>query len=264
MASSTSVAVIVGSLRRDSYSRKVAHALMQRAPESVDCRLIEIADLPLYNEDLDDSPPAPWKRFREEVRTCQAVLFVTLEYNRSMPGCLKNAAYVAGAAELFNDDGAVRNQDTHKLFTDFMSKLAHWTATVRGTDTADTFNRFLQTRKQAALAYVSGDAGPLDALLTRVDPATFFDAQGGQLLGAETVKARYDANARVFRKGGAGELEILQSGSCGELAFWTGVQHAEVHLRGKHASMTLRVTEVFRFEDGGWKLVHRHADVPAQ
>ena len=77
MASSTSVAVIVGSLRRDSYSRKVAHALMQRAPESVDCRLIEIADLPLYNEDLDDSPPAPWKRFREEVRTCQAVLFVT-------------------------------------------------------------------------------------------------------------------------------------------------------------------------------------------
>jgi NAD(P)H-dependent FMN reductase/ketosteroid isomerase-like protein len=317
MESSTSVAVIVGSLRRDSYSRKVAHALMERAPESVQCRLIEIADLPLYNEDLDDRPPASWKRFREEVRACQAVLFVTPEYNRSMPGCLKNAldvgsrpqnesvwnglpvgvvsvtpyklgafganhalrqtfvylnmlvmqqpeAYIGGAADLFNDDGTVKNPDTHKLFTDFMSKLAHWTATVCGTDTAGTFHRFLQNRKQAALAYISGDAGPLDAMLTRVDPATFFDAQGGQILGAEAVKARYDADAQVFGKGGAGELEILQSGSCGELAFWTGVQHAEVHLRGKHASMTLRVTEVFRFEDGGWKLTHRHADVPAQ
>lgn len=317
MESKICVAVIVGSLRKDSYSRKVAHALMERAPETVQCRLIEIGDLALYNEDLDARPPAPWKRFREEVRACQAVLFVTPEYNRSVPGCLKNAldvgsrpqnesvwnglpvgvvsvtpyklgafganhalrqtfvflnmlvmqqpeAYIAGAGELFNEDGSLKNQDTDKLFTDFMSKLAHWAASVRSTDTADTFTRFLQTRKEAALAYISGDPAPLDALVTHTDPATFFDPQGAQVLGAEAVKARYDADARVFRKGGAGELEILQCGSCGELAFWTGIQHAEVHMHGKHASMTLRVTEVFRFEDGSWKLAHRHADAPAQ
>src|SRR5689334_12980838 len=88
------VGVLIGSLRKESWSRKLAKALMARAPQGMSCRIIEIGDLPLYNEDLDDSPPASWVSFREEVAVCDALLFVTPEYNRSIPGCLKNATDV--------------------------------------------------------------------------------------------------------------------------------------------------------------------------
>ncbi len=87
-----SVAVVVGSLRKDSYNRKVARALSELAPSSLALRIVEIGDLPLYNEDVEaDAPPEAWKRFRDEIRRSDAVLFVTPEYNRSVPGCLKNA-----------------------------------------------------------------------------------------------------------------------------------------------------------------------------
>jgi chromate reductase len=85
------VAVIVGSLRKGSFNRMVAGALVERAPASLSCRFVEIGALPLYNQDLDADPPAPWRSFRDEVRPLDAVLFVTPEYNRSVPGVLKNA-----------------------------------------------------------------------------------------------------------------------------------------------------------------------------
>jgi NAD(P)H-dependent FMN reductase/ketosteroid isomerase-like protein len=87
------VGVIIGSLRRESLSRKVALELIARAP-LLDCKIIEIGDLPLYNEDLDAAPPPAWERFRSEVAAVDALLFVTPEYNRSVPGCLKNATDV--------------------------------------------------------------------------------------------------------------------------------------------------------------------------
>jgi len=86
------VVVIVGSLRRRSYTRRCALALMALAPESLKPGLVEIGDLPLYNQDLDPDSPAPaWVAFRDQVRPRDAVLFVTPEYNRSVPGVLKNA-----------------------------------------------------------------------------------------------------------------------------------------------------------------------------
>lgn len=86
------IAVIVGSLRAGSFTRKAAQALIERAPAELACRFVEIGDLPLYNEDLEtQAPPGPWIRFRDEVRACQGVLFATPEYNRSIPGGLKNA-----------------------------------------------------------------------------------------------------------------------------------------------------------------------------
>jgi len=86
------VATIVGSLRRESFSRKTANALAALAPDQLALEIVEIGDLPLYNEDLDHGePPAAWARFREEMRGHEAVLFVTPEYNRSVPGVLKNA-----------------------------------------------------------------------------------------------------------------------------------------------------------------------------
>nr|WP_305038169.1 NAD(P)H-dependent oxidoreductase [Caulobacter sp. 602-1] len=85
------MAVIVGSLRKDSYTRRLAKALMALAPASLDCHIVEIGDLPLYTEDLDAAPPAAWTRFRQDISRADAVLFVTPEYNRSVPGGLKNA-----------------------------------------------------------------------------------------------------------------------------------------------------------------------------
>ncbi len=91
MVAKFNVAVIVGSLRQDSLTRRVAEALVGLAPETLDCRFVEIGDLPLYTEDLDGRPPEAWERFRDEIRSVQAVLFATPEYNRSVPGGLKNA-----------------------------------------------------------------------------------------------------------------------------------------------------------------------------
>lgn len=86
-----SVAVLVGSLRKDSYNRKVARALEALAPSSLALEIIEIGDLALYNEDIDVDPPKAYTRFREQLGRSDAVLFVTPEYNRSVPGVLKNA-----------------------------------------------------------------------------------------------------------------------------------------------------------------------------
>lgn len=86
------VAVLVGSLRKDSITRKVANALAELAPESLALTQIEIGGLPLYNQDLDvDPPPSPWTVFRDQIRKMDAAIFATPEYNRSVPGALKNA-----------------------------------------------------------------------------------------------------------------------------------------------------------------------------
>jgi chromate reductase len=86
------IAVFVGSLRKESFNRKIAHALAAAALPTLKLEIIEIGDLPLYNQDLDnDAPPAAWVAFRKKVKTFDAVLFVTAEYNRSVPAALKNA-----------------------------------------------------------------------------------------------------------------------------------------------------------------------------
>ena len=92
MAGKAVVAVIVGSLREGSLNRKAAEALAGLAPDTLDMRFVEIGDLPHYDEDAEKSgPPAEWAHFREELGAADAVLFVTPEYNRSVPGVLKNA-----------------------------------------------------------------------------------------------------------------------------------------------------------------------------
>lgn len=88
---SRKVAVIVGSLRKDSLNRKVAEALAAAAPQGLSFSFVEIGDLPFFNQDLEAPPPAQWTRFRDEVKAADAVLWVTPEYNRSVPGVLKNA-----------------------------------------------------------------------------------------------------------------------------------------------------------------------------
>jgi chromate reductase len=87
------IAIIVGSLREGSLNRKVARSICAMRDDNLDCSMIEIGDLPLYNQDYDSLPrqPEQYVRFRDQVRGADGVLFVTPEYNRSVPGVLKNA-----------------------------------------------------------------------------------------------------------------------------------------------------------------------------
>ncbi|MDI9240005.1 NAD(P)H-dependent oxidoreductase [Lysobacter sp. LF1] len=85
------IALVVGSLRRESINRKLAIALTKLAPSDFTFHHCEIGDLPLYNQDDDDHQAAPVKRLKQEVSSADGLLFVTPEYNRSVPGVLKNA-----------------------------------------------------------------------------------------------------------------------------------------------------------------------------
>jgi len=92
MTTPRTIAVLVGSLRKESFSRKMARALAGVAPEGMALKIVEIGDLPLYDEDLETAtPPAQWTAFRDAIRSADGVLFATPEYNRSVPGVLKNA-----------------------------------------------------------------------------------------------------------------------------------------------------------------------------
>src|SRR5699024_3522291 len=85
------IAVIVGSLRKESFNLKTAKAMMAMAPESLSMELLDIAGLPWFNEDLEGNPPKEWVTLRENIRAADGLLFLTPEYNRSVPGVLKNA-----------------------------------------------------------------------------------------------------------------------------------------------------------------------------
>jgi chromate reductase len=154
MGMTRTVATLVGSLRRDSFNRKVAHTLADLAAPVLAFDFVEIGNLPLYNQDLDAAPPQVWKDFRDRVRKSDAVLFVTPEYNRSVPGVLKNAIDVGsrpyghsawegkpaavvsvspggiggfgGAATLFDESGKLKNEDTRAYFKKFVDAYASW------------------------------------------------------------------------------------------------------------------------------------------
>lgn len=86
------IGVLVGSLRKDSFTKKIANNIINLAPDSLKLEIINIGDLPLYNEDYDSGePPKEYKEFREKVKQKDGILFLTPEYNRSIPGVLKNA-----------------------------------------------------------------------------------------------------------------------------------------------------------------------------
>ncbi len=91
MTNPSDVVVLIGSLRKDSINRKIANALVELAPPALKLSIIEIGQLPLYSEDGEASPPPAWVQFRERASRASAVLFVTPEYNRSVPAGLKNA-----------------------------------------------------------------------------------------------------------------------------------------------------------------------------
>lgn len=85
------IAVLVGSLRVGSLNRKIAELLVRLRPDDLSLEIVGIGDLPFYNEDIEENAPPEWQEFRERIKAADAILFVTPEYNRSVPGALKNA-----------------------------------------------------------------------------------------------------------------------------------------------------------------------------
>lgn len=85
------IGVIIGSLRRDSFNKKLAHALIALAPKEFKFEFLEIADLPLYNQDDDNNQAESVKRLKKDIQSVNGIMFVTPEYNRGIPGVLKNA-----------------------------------------------------------------------------------------------------------------------------------------------------------------------------
>jgi chromate reductase, NAD(P)H dehydrogenase (quinone) len=85
------IATIVGSLRKESFTLKIANALAKLAPDTLKLNVITLNDLSFFNQDLEAAPPADWLAFRDKLQKSNGILFVTPEYNRSIPGVLKNA-----------------------------------------------------------------------------------------------------------------------------------------------------------------------------
>lgn len=85
------VAVIVGSIRKESFNRKVAEEFIRLAPQSLELKIVEIKELSFFSEDIENDPPQEWIRFKEEISASDAILFVAPEYNRTISGVLKNA-----------------------------------------------------------------------------------------------------------------------------------------------------------------------------
>ena len=90
-----SIVAIVGSLRKESFTLKIANALTKLAPDTLKLSVVTLHGLSFFNQDLEAEPPADWVAFREDIKKSNGVIFVTAEYNRSIPGVLKNAIDVA-------------------------------------------------------------------------------------------------------------------------------------------------------------------------
>jgi chromate reductase len=115
------VAVLVGSLRKGSFNKQLARALEEIAGDRAEFRRIRIDDMPLYDQDFDGDYPPVCKRLKDDIKACDAVLFVTPEYNRSVPGVLKNAIDIAsrpwGTNSFAGKPGAVIGTSTGAMST---------------------------------------------------------------------------------------------------------------------------------------------------
>ncbi len=113
------IAVLVGSLRRESYNRKIANELIRIAEGKLDMEIVDISNLQLYSEDLDENPPQEWTDFRKKIKSADGILVVSPEYNRTIPGALKNAIDVGsrpyGSSSWPGKPGAVMTSSISSL-----------------------------------------------------------------------------------------------------------------------------------------------------
>lgn len=128
------------------------------------------------------------------------------------------------------------------------------------------FDTYLQTRKAASDAFLAGDTGPLSDVSVTSGSASILGPAGTVVTGVAEVAAANAAGASRFTGGETNTFETVDSGVDGDLAYWVGVQRSVVRVEGQDVPVPfdLRLTELFRREDGAWKLFHRHADPLAE
>ena len=165
------IAIIVGSLREGSINRRVARSICALRDDNLDCSMIEIGDLPLYNQDLDTDPPAPWVRFREQVAEADGVLFCSPEYNRGIPGVLKNAIDVGSRPY----GKSVFDKKPAAIVTASPGSIGGFGANHQIRQAAVFLNMPVMQQPEAYLGHVSDDSfdadgklkeGPLKGLIT--------------------------------------------------------------------------------------------------
>ena len=142
--------------------------------------------------------------------------------------------------------------------------LCHHSLQRRMSTNKKDFARFMAGQRNAAAnAYVSGNSALVSELSAKTGVATFFGPGGGLVVGAKKVISTNDRGVRNFGPGGKSKFKVVQQDAVDGLAFWSGIQSAQVKLQGKpgKVTMNLRITEVFRRAKSGWKLIHRHADM---
>ena len=127
---------------------------------------------------------------------------------------------------------------------------------------SENFAQFIRQRHAAAGEYVSGNPEPLGHLVAQELPATFFSPRGDVTTGTRDVWERYERDASLFTSGSENAFEALDSAAAADIAYWVGFQRSQANMCGedKPVPFDLRVTEIYRRENGQWKLVHRHAD----
>ena len=123
-----------------------------------------------------------------------------------------------------------------------------------------SFAEFMNRREAAAEAYSRGRSDQVEQLTSESEPSTFFGPDGKVVTGRSPIIESFRAGASHFGPDGESRLEILQSAEGDDIAYWCGIQRAILDMDGRAVAMDLRVTELFRREDGEWKLIHRHAD----
>lgn len=96
------VAIVVGSLRKESFNRKIANEFIRLAPENLELEILEIKDLTFFNEDVENDPPKEWIDFKKKIEESEGILFVSPEYNRTIPGVLKNAMEIGARPPKMN------------------------------------------------------------------------------------------------------------------------------------------------------------------
>ncbi len=167
------IAIIVGSLREDSINRKVARSMCAIRGDDLECSIVEIGDLPLYNQDLDGDPPEEWQRFRRLVGAADGILFVSPEYNRGIPGVLKNAIDVGSRPY----GQSVFDKKPAAIVTASPGSIGGFGANHQIRQAAVFLNMPVMAQPEAYLGHVGDDAfdgdgclkdGPLKDLVTRL------------------------------------------------------------------------------------------------
>ena len=155
------IAILVGSLRKDSINKKVARSICALRGENLVCSVVEICDLPLYNEDLDKNPPEQWVRLRDQVRAADGVLFVSPEYNRGVPGVLKNAIDVGSRPY----GQSVFDQKPAAIVTASPGSVGGFGSNHQIRQAAVFLNMPVMQQPEAYLGHVSGDSFDADGCL---------------------------------------------------------------------------------------------------